>query len=184
MKVEKFKTGERKTILKTAIFHVESVAVEAAISKKKAEYHLIKCFDWINVIALTPKNEIVLVRQFRLGPNEVNLEIPGGALDSDSEDALAAAKREFEEETGYRGENWRFLGKVMPNPACQENFCHTFFCENAIPFQEQNLDAMEEIEVLTMPYDEFRRKVFSGEINHALVMAATALYENMKNSVD
>ncbi len=62
--------------------------------------------DWVNVIALTPDFQLVLVRQFRFGIDDFSLEIPGGVMER-GEDALVAAQRELSEETGYTGDNVR-----------------------------------------------------------------------------
>ena len=45
--------------------------------------------DWVNVIAITPKQEIVLVRQFRYGTQDYSLEPPGGIVEK-GEDVVFA----------------------------------------------------------------------------------------------
>ncbi|HSC91711.1 MAG TPA: NUDIX hydrolase [Gaiellaceae bacterium] len=55
------------------------------------------------VLALTRDDEVVLVREFRPGIEEVLLELPGGEIDA-GEEPSAAAERELLEETGYAGE--------------------------------------------------------------------------------
>ena len=55
------------------------------------------------VLALTPGEQVVLVREFRPGVEEVLLVLPGGRVDPGEEPAAAAA-RELLEETGYAGE--------------------------------------------------------------------------------
>ncbi|MHA1871570.1 MAG: NUDIX hydrolase, partial [Promethearchaeota archaeon] len=85
---------------------------------KKGEFNafVLQMPDWVNIIAYNTKNEVLLIRQFRFGSSNVELEIPGGCIE-EGEEPLAAAKRELKEETGYEGDDWEFLGVVDSNPA-------------------------------------------------------------------
>jgi ADP-ribose pyrophosphatase len=136
-------------------------------------FSLIECTDWVNVIALTPDDHVVLVRQFRFGTGELCLEIPGGMVD-DGEEAATAAARELEEETGYTSREWRRLGDVAPNPAIQNNRLHTYLALDAAPTHAQRLEGSEILDVTTLPLAEVQRLLRAGTIDHALVVAAFA----------
>jgi len=132
--------------------------------------------DWVNVIALTPEHQLVLVRQFRFGIDDFSLEIPGGVIES-GEDPLFAAQRELREETGYTADNVRLLGRVRPNPAIMDNYCHLVCLENVRRTADLEWDHDEEIEVITAPVDEVYAWARSGRISHALVLNALLLFE-------
>ncbi len=136
-------------------------------------FSLIECGDWVNVIALTDDQHVVLVRQYRVGTDEVCLEIPGGMVDP-GEDAATAAARELEEETGYTAGVWRAIGKVAPNPAIQSNYLHTFLATGARRTHAQRLDGSEVLTVTTLPLADVQAALRSGAIDHALVVAAFA----------
>jgi ADP-ribose pyrophosphatase len=129
------------------------------------------CPDWVNVVAYTRADEAVLIRQFRTGVWASTLEIPGGMVDA-GEEPLAAALRELEEETGYVAGRVLALGSVHPNPALQANRCHTFLALGCERRGRVHLDAGEDIAVELCPRAQVAALVRSGEITHALVVAA------------
>src|SRR2546430_14817831 len=94
------------------------------------EVFVIDAVDWVNVVAVTADNHLVMVEQYRHGTNTVGLEIPGGMVDREDASPVAAGVRELREETGYEGQTPRILGKILPNPAIQSNTCHTVLVEN------------------------------------------------------
>ena len=136
---------------------------------KRGEFVRIEAPDWVNVVALTEDRQLVLIEQWRHGVDRVTLEIPGGMIDP-GEDALAAARRELAEETGYSADTWTRIGSIEPNPALQANRCHTFLAEGARRTQAPRFDGHERCRLILAPYDEAPRLVASGRITHALVV--------------
>jgi len=127
--------------------------------------------DWVNVIALTPQRQVVLIEQCRHGIQEVTVEIPGGMVDA-GESPLHAGLRELREETGYEGPDARIIGRVSPNPAILDNRCHTILVREAVVAAAQRLDGHEEIGVRLVPLREIPQLIGDGVIHHALVVAA------------
>jgi ADP-ribose pyrophosphatase len=136
-------------------------------------FSLIEAVDWINVIAITPQQQVVLIRQFRIGSNEVCLEIPGGMVDPGETPAEAAA-RELAEETGYSSSQWQPLGRVSPNPAIMTNHLYTFLARDAVQTSPPRPEGSEVIAVETATLAECHAAIRDGRIDHALVIAAFA----------
>ncbi len=155
-------------------FRIFDLRMDRSVSPrtgKEQEFIVLESAPWVNVIALNDREEVVLIRQYRHGIQEVTLEIPGGLADAE-DDPLAAAKRELWEETGYQGEEWIDLGYVHPNPAIQNNRCHTFLALGVKPAGDQSLDDKEDIVVVLTPLAEIPRLIREGGISHALVVCA------------
>ncbi|GAB4366569.1 MAG: hypothetical protein Kow00128_10190 [Deltaproteobacteria bacterium] len=143
---------------------------------RAGDFTVIRTSDWINVIPVTPEGNLVFIRQFRHGIREVTLEIPGGAIDRRDPDPRAAAERELREETGFAASRWEPLGFVTPNPALQNNRCHTFLATGARRAGEPCPDPFERIEVVTLRPAEAAAALRDGTVTHGLVLAAFGLF--------
>jgi ADP-ribose pyrophosphatase len=115
--------------------------------------------DTAVVLALTPDDHVVLVREYRPGPEQSLLELPGGAV-SPGEEPLEAARRELLEETGYEGE----LLAVGPIVDCAYSTRrrYTFVAADARQVQKPSPHDGEFPEVVLMPLGAFRDHLRSG----------------------
>ncbi|MDR3628862.1 MAG: NUDIX hydrolase [Desulfocapsaceae bacterium] len=169
----------RQVLLETPVVTIHSGPVHCSRSGKQKDFYLFEFPEWVNIIALTPQREILLIRQFRYGTNRLEIEIPGGMVNK-GEEPLAAGCRELLEETGYAGENARIIGRVCPNPAIQRNYCHTVMVEEAIKVAEPTFDDMEDIECFSLPEKEVLKLIATGDIDHGLVLNALMFHEGMR----
>jgi ADP-ribose pyrophosphatase len=159
------------TVENFRIFQVRRSLFRHLRENRESEFIVIDANDWVNVVALTPENEVVLVRQFRFGRHDFFLEIPGGMIER-GEDPVVAGVRELREETGYEGTSARLLGSVHPNPAIQSNTMHVVLVEGARKVGPTSFDINEEIETSLVPASRIMEWVREGKITHSLVLNA------------
>ena len=126
--------------------------------------------SWASVLALTKNQEVVLIRQYRHGAQEVFWEFPGGVVD-DGENPLDGAQRELAEETGYTASNLIEVGRFYPNPALQTNLMYGYLAYDAEETDVQRLDDAEDIEVHLVPLDELIAMTQRGEFLNGLQIA-------------
>lgn len=156
-----------------AVFTTAFIEGEHPSTGERKRFSVIDSADWVNIIALTQENHVVLVRQYRVGANHVCLEIPGGMVDPGETPAQAAA-RELLEETGYTAAHWQQLGRVSPNPALHTNSLYTFLATGAEQTAAQRLDSSEVIDVEHATLADCHSAIRAGRIDHALVIVAFA----------
>ncbi len=170
MPVQRWETLRRLKVTTTPVFDIE-VVERRSPSGAEAKFFVANMPDWVNVLAFTADDELVLIRQFRQGTDTITLEIPGGVLD-DGESFVDAARRELREETGYEAGELIEIGVVHPNPALQSNRTGTVLALNARLVHDTEFDEHEEIDVELAALSDVEAMVRSGEITHALVVAA------------
>ena len=159
------------------IFKLRSVRRRSPRNGVERDFYVMDCADWVNVIAITAENELVLVEQFRHGVAAVELEVPGGIMDPGETDPVAAGLRELREETGYVGEGGIEIGCVLPNSAIQSNRCRTVLVRQCRRVGALELDDSEDIAVRLFPVSDMAKLVTGGRIRHSLAVAALYHYE-------
>lgn len=178
--MKKRKPELTEILLQCPIFSIKKEVHRVDRLQRTHDYFVIEPTNWVNIIAITPQKEVILIEQYRYGIGKITTEIPGGMVDS-GEEPLAAAQRELMEETGFSAPHWHLLGVNEPNPAIQNNYCYTFLAQDAVCVQQQKLDNTEEIFVRYVPLVEISQLIIKGEIQHAIVIAAFHFYHLFEN---
>lgn len=173
MDILKWKTLSSKYLVreKWATLRVDVCDLQNGVIKD--DYYVLEYPNWVNAVALTEDNKVIMVRQYRHGADIISLEIPGGVIDGD-ELPEAAIKRELLEETGYSFEDAELICTSYPNPATSNNVTFTFLLTGGIKSHEQHLDEHEILAVEEYTIDEV--KIFLRDNLIAQALHSNALF--------
>lgn len=172
-KPETWKRTRSETVADARVFKVRKDFCTRSSDEKEATFFVVENPDWVNVVALTPERNVILIEQFRHGAEEIILEIPGGMVDA-GESHIVTAARELLEETGYAPREMIPLGKSRPNPAIQNNWIYHYLALDCEKRSETKFDEHESIVVRLASLAEIPKLIADGAITHAL--AITGFY--------
>lgn len=171
-----WKVLESRTILQDRWLNLRADDCLTSGGVTISPYYVMSYPDWINIVAITPDDRLLLVRQYRHAAGKFFLEIPGGGLDERDADSEKAARRELEEETGYIAQNWQLISTLYPNPSSHTNRLHTYLATGAEQKYQQRLDAGEEgMTVHALPIAEVLDGLQAGLIGQALHVSSILL---------
>ncbi len=122
------------------------------------------------IVRVLPDGRFLCVRQFRQGIGETTTEFPAGGIEADGseygqvtrEDALAAAKRELKEETGYESDEWTHLITIPSNATIADNYAHVFLARNCRKVSGLHLDVTEDLEPVIVTKEEIETMISEG----------------------
>ena len=144
--------------------------------------------DYVVIVATDEDGKYICVRQYRHGIKRVTTEFCAGGIErndgkeygnrndaQNTEDALAAAKRELMEETGYESGDWKFLLSVPSNATMADNYANIFVAKNCKKVSGQSLDETEYLNVHLYDRAEIDTMISSGEFPQASHILALLL---------
>jgi ADP-ribose pyrophosphatase len=155
------------------IFRVRHDDYRFEPSGAEREFVVLECANWVNIVPLTDDGRVVLVRQYRHGTRQTELEVPGGVMDGE-ESPEAAALRELREETGYVPRSMKLLARVRPNPAIQDNWSYSYLAEGCRLEAEVDFDPFEDIEVVLVHREEIPDLIRREVITNSMVVNTLA----------
>ena len=140
-------------------------------SGTKGEYGLVEFKNLaVGVLAIDERDRVLLVGQWRYPLQEYSWELPEGGSPK-GESALATAKRELKEETGYTARRWsKLLDLALSNSVTDERA--VIFLASEFEAGESEPEDTEELEVKWMPLKKAIRMAEKGEITDAISVAA------------
>ena len=135
----------------------------------------------VHMLGITPAGEAVLLRQWRVPLQQWVWELPAGVCDVEGEAPVEAARRELEEESGWRAKEVRLLFTGTVSPGLTDELYSAYLCLNLQQVSEGGGTGGERIEVSLVPLAELApflmAKYTAGELVDSKIFAHLALAE-------
>ncbi len=172
----KWQVRSSQTILQDRWINLRADHCVTASGADIDPYYVLAYPDWVHIVAITPADGLVLIRQYRHAAGAFVGELPAGAVDASDTNEEAAARRELAEETGYIAARWQFICTLHANPATHTNRIHTFVAHDAVPAGPQSLEAGEDgLTVHVMPIADVLAGLTGGLLGQAMQVSAVLL---------
>ena len=170
-----WKTLSRKSLLTFGKWlTVESHSIGLPDGRVIDDWAWIICPDFVNVLAVTEDNHILMFRQGKYGLEGESLAPVGGFCEP-GEEPLAAAQRELLEETGYTATTWTNLGHYRVDPNRGVCMGTLFLAQGARKAAEPVVDDLEEQQLVSVTVEELERELFNGQVQSIAWAANVAL---------
>jgi ADP-ribose pyrophosphatase len=144
----------------------------------------------VAALALDDALRVLLIRQYRHPVGRLLWEIPAGLRDVAGEPLWATARRELEEEAGYRARDWRVLADYYTSPGFSTERLRVFLARDLEQVPQEERDFVPEAEeahllLAWLPLDEAVRKVFAGDLHNGVAaLAILAAYAARSEGFD
>ncbi len=126
------------------------------------------------VVPVLDDQRLVMIRNYRYTVERELWEFPAGTTEPD-EEPIETARRELEEETGYRARTITPLTSFYTSPGFCTEFMYAFVA-TGLAHVGQNLQGSERIVVETVPMSEVRRRLLAGEFMDGKTIAVLGRY--------
>ncbi len=114
-------------------------------------------------VPFTNEGKVIILRQYRFAVSRYLLEFPAGTLE-EGETPLNSIRREIQEETGFKADDWSNLGILVPAPGYADEEIHIFLAKELSKLDQIPIgDLDEDIEVLILSPLELDNIIASGE---------------------
>ncbi|KAA0548395.1 NUDIX hydrolase [Bacillus sp. BGMRC 2118] len=148
-------------------------------NEKEISFSYIDFAKGVCILAITDEGHVLCIKQYRHALKTWQWELPAGAIDPDDPSPLVAAKRELEEETGYKAHTWTDLGSFYPSAGSTSEEIYLFLATDLV-HTTQLLEESEQLELHVLEWDKLQELLNRGEFQHGAGMAVILRYVGLK----
>jgi ADP-ribose pyrophosphatase len=164
----------RRTLLETRRFTVAEVTVPRP-DGESASCVFVEHPGAVAILPMVDDNHVCLIHSRRLTVDQTLVEVPAGTREP-NESPLEGARRELEEETGYRAAHWEKLAEFYTSPGILTERMHVYLA-TGLTAGPPRREANEEIENLVVTWDDALAMIDRGEIVDGKTIVALLAYE-------
>lgn len=163
---KKIKLGKLRTVYQGKIFTIKQRPV-LHTDGSTGIYEFCERPASVSTLAFNDKNELLLIKENRLGYKHNVWFLPGGRMDHPGDTPRKAALRELREETGYSAQTIKLIQKKSPASTLLWDI-YLFAAQNLI-WKPLPRDQGEITEPIFVPLKTAVRMALSGEIENEFI---------------
>lgn len=169
-----------KTLAVKRVFEGRALTIDVATIElpngRRSTREIVRHRGAAVVLGQLPDGRWVMIHQYRRAVETTLLEFVAGCIE-EGERIEDGARREMEEESGYRVLSIEKFAEIVPCPGYSEERQHLFYAKLALNPQQQNPDFDENLVVTIMTTSEIFAAIDSGEMIDAKSITAWFLWQ-------
>jgi ADP-ribose pyrophosphatase len=177
MSIKKWELLSKKDVSPNKYFPVEIRTYRLPDGKIIDDFSVTTIADVAMIVPITKDNKVVLVNQYKPGIGEIIMEFPAGRIEPHHANFLELAQFELDEEIGIRVNvnQLKQFAVLTGFPTKGTEKVYFYIATDCEFNSKQHLDETENIEIVTLTYDQMDKKIFDGEIWAAQTIAGWEL---------
>jgi ADP-ribose pyrophosphatase len=169
--LKRWKTQKSERVFHCKWYDVVKNDVELP-TKEMIEYYVVDTTPSVFIVPVTEENEIIFARQYRYPIDEFSLELPAG--NTDGQEQEKAARRELEEETGYRTKKLEYLGDFIPYNGVGSEKCFVYLAKELSMYKAKP-EKSEFFEIFKIPIKKAYEMAENNEIKDGMTLSSLML---------
>ncbi len=174
IEMEPLKRLNRELVHQGAVINLYCDTIQLPDGKTQ-RYDFIEHKGAAAVLPVKDNGKILMVKQYRNALDRFTIELPAGARNTSTEPTIECAKRELEEETGYKSDNLELLISLKTTIAFCNEMIDVYVARDLVK-TEQNLDEGEYVDILEFDIEELVEMVYNYTIQDSKTVSAIMAY--------